>query len=79
MESPLIREKTDRHLPTGASGGLHGDRAELIVPRLQGREGVDSNLGIFQIQDSSILAWKIPWTEEHDGLQSMQCKRVRHD
>ena len=20
---------------------------------------------------SSILAWKIPWTEEHDGLQSM--------
>ena len=21
--------------------------------------------------DSSILAWKIPWTEEPDGLQSM--------
>ena len=21
---------------------------------------------------SSILAWRIPWTEEHDGLQSMQ-------
>ena len=20
---------------------------------------------------SSILAWKIPWTEEHDGFQSM--------
>ena len=20
---------------------------------------------------SSILAWEIPWTEEHDGLQSM--------
>ena len=23
---------------------------------------------------SSILAWKIPWTEETGGLQSMNCK-----
>ena len=23
---------------------------------------------------SSILAWKIPWTEESGGLQSMSCK-----
>ena len=23
---------------------------------------------------SSILAWKIPWTEEPGGLQSMGCK-----
>ena len=23
---------------------------------------------------SSILAWKIPWTEEPGGLQSMSCK-----
>ena len=28
---------------------------------------------------SSILAWKIPWTEESDGLQSMGLQRVRHD
>ena len=28
---------------------------------------------------SSILAWKIPWTEEPDGLQSMELQRVRHD
>ena len=28
---------------------------------------------------SSILAWRIPWTEEHGGLQSMGSKRVRHD
>ena len=27
----------------------------------------------------SILAWKIPWTEELDGLQSMGLKRVRRD
>ena len=29
--------------------------------------------------DSSILAWEIPWTEEPDGLQSMESQRVRHD
>ena len=28
---------------------------------------------------SSILAWKIPWTEEPDGLQSLERQRVRHD
>ena len=26
---------------------------------------------------SSILAWKIPWTEEPAGLQTMESKRVR--
>ena len=27
---------------------------------------------------SSILAWKIPWTEDSGGLQSIGLKRVRH-
>ena len=27
---------------------------------------------------SSILTWKIPWTEEPDGLQSMGSQRVGH-
>ena len=28
---------------------------------------------------SSILAWRIPQTEEHGKLQSMGSQRVRHD
>ena len=28
---------------------------------------------------SSILAWKIPWTEEPGGLQPMGLQRVAHD
>ena len=28
---------------------------------------------------SSILAWKIPWTEELGGLQSRGPQRVRYD
>ena len=27
----------------------------------------------------SILAWRIPWTEEPGGLQSMESQRIRHD
>ena len=29
--------------------------------------------------NSSILAWKIPWTEEPDRLQSVESQRVGHD
>ena len=28
---------------------------------------------------SSILTWRIPWTEESGGLQSMVSQRGRHD
>ena len=28
---------------------------------------------------SSILSWRIPWTEESGGLQSMGSQRVGHD
>ena len=28
---------------------------------------------------SRILGWRIPWTEEPDGLQFMGLQRVRHD
>ena len=28
---------------------------------------------------SSILAWKIPWTEKPGGLQSMELQRIEHD
>jgi len=28
---------------------------------------------------SSILAWRIPWTEEPGGVQSMELQRVGHN
>ena len=28
---------------------------------------------------SSVLAWRIPWTEEPGGLQSIGLQRVGHD
>ena len=38
-----------------------------------------SNLEKGMAPHSSILAWKIPWTEEPRGLQSMGLQRVGHD
>ena len=31
------------------------------------------------VTQSSVLAWRIPWTEETGRLQSMGCQRVRHN
>ena len=28
---------------------------------------------------SSILAWRIPWTENHGGLQTIRSQRVRYE
>ena len=35
--------------------------------------------GMDMLTHSSILAWRIPWTEEPGGLQSMGSHRVNHD
>ena len=35
--------------------------------------------GVGSSNHSSILACKIPWTEEPRGLQSMELQRVRHN
>ena len=39
--------------------------------------GFERSLG--EATHSSILAWKIPWTEERGWLQSIGSQRVRHD
>ena len=41
--------------------------------------GREDPLGEGMTIHSSILAWKIPWTEEPGGLQSMRLQRVGHN
>ena len=31
------------------------------------------------VTHSSILAWRIPWTEESGGLHAVESQRIRHD
>ena len=58
-----------KHLPSKA-----GDiRDEGSIP------GLEDPLEKEMATNSSILAWKTPWTEEPCGLQSMGSQRVRHD
>ena len=42
-------------------------------------QGWDDPLEKGVATQSSILTWRIPWTEEPNGLQSMESQRVRHD
>ena len=51
------------------------ERQEIQVQSL----GWEDSLGKEMATHSSILAWRIPWTEEPDGLQSMGSQRVGHN
>ena len=48
---------------------------ETWVPSL----GQEDPLEEGKATPSGILAWRIPWTEEPDGLQSTGSQRVGHD
>ena len=41
--------------------------------------GRDNPLEESMATHSSILAWRIPWTEEPGGLQSIESQRFRHN
>ena len=47
---------------------------ETWVPSLGWEDPLEKEMATH----SSTLAWKIPWTEEPGGLQSMGSQRVRH-
>ena len=61
-----------------------GGTAGKLLPASEGDTG---NMGAIpgredpmeEATHSSILAWRIPWTEEPGELQSMGVQRVRHD
>ena len=48
---------------------------ETRVQSLGGKDPLEKGMATH----SSTLAWRIPWTEEPGGLQSMGSQRVRHD
>jgi len=48
---------------------------EMRVQSLGGKDSLEEGIGTH----SSALAWRIPWTEEPGGRQSMGSLRVGHD
>ena len=63
--------------PEGFSAGSDGKEAAVQETWVQslGREGpLEEDMATH----SSVLAWRMPWTEEPGGLQSMGLQRVGH-
>ena len=50
-----------------------------IVRDMGSISGWGRSLGRGMVTHSSILAWRIPWTEKPGGLQSIVLQRVQYD
>ena len=48
---------------------------ETEVQSLGGEDPLEEGM----VTHSRVLAWRIPWTEEPGGVQSMGSQRVGHD
>ena len=63
--------------------GLPGGSVVKNQPEVQETQvrslGREDPLEEGRASHSSVLAWRIPWTEEPGGLQSMRSPIVRHD
>ena len=83
-EDPL-EEGMATHTPLFLPGESHGRRS-LVGYSPWGHEESDTTERLHfhalekeMATHSSILAWRMTWTEEPDGLQSMGSQRVRSD
>ena len=86
-----IRTETDLQLTNTSSlpvhwgfpGGTHGKEPSYQCRRYKETQvrslSQEDSLQKEMPTQSMILAWRIPWTEEPGGLQSMGSQRVRHD
>ena len=64
----------------GASLVAHTVKNLPEMPKTQVQSlGLDGLLEEEMATHSSIPAWRIPWTEEPGGLQSMGSQRVKHN
>ena len=84
----ILRGRGTRHLradnrQSGAS------QVVLVVKNLPAKAGDTRDMGLIPgsgnpleegtATHSSILAWRITWTEKHGGVQTIGSQRVRHD
>ena len=61
--------------PGGSDSKESAHNAETWLQSLGQEDPLEKGMAIH----SSILAWRLPWTEEPGGLQSMGSQRVRKD
>ena len=78
-----ISEELVNHGAMGFPGGTIG-KESICQCRRHKRCGFNTWIGKIPLEEgiathSSVLAWKMPWTEEFGGLQSIGLQRVGHD
>ena len=74
-EDPWRRNRLSTPIFLGFPSGSAGKESTCN----EGDLGLKDPLEEGTATHSSILAWRIPWTEEPGGLQSMESQRVGHD
>ena len=60
-------------------GDSNGNESACNAGDLALIPGLGRSSGEGNATHSSILAWRIPWTEEPGGLQFMELQRIGHD
>ena len=68
-------QSEEKDLPVGQMVKNLPARQETWVRSLDGEDPLEKGMGTH----SSILAWRIPWTEEPGRLQFVGLQRVEHD
>ena len=63
----------------GFPGGSYGKESACNAGDLVWSLGQEDPWEKGMVTYSSILAWRIPWTEEPGGLESIGSQRVGHD
>ena len=76
---PWRRDRLPTPVFLGFPGGLDGKIYACNSGDLGSVPGLEDPLQEGVATHSSILAWRIPWTEEPGGLPSMGSHRVGHD
>ena len=79
MTEILIGITTNLYVALGFPGGSDNKKSACNVGDLGWSLGQEVPLEKGMVTHSSILAWKIPWTEELGKLESMRLQRVRHN
>ena len=79
QEDPLDKGKATHPVFLGFPCGSAGKESACNAGDLGSILGWEDPLEKGKATHSSILAWRIPWTEEPGGLQSMGSQKVGHD
>ena len=72
-----LGQNANNNYPQGFPGGSDGEESTCNSGDLGSIPGLGRSPGGENGNHSSILAWRIPWTEEPGGLSSMVSERVR--